>query len=109
MRVHLENLTADDGDVLGGTSLDQLEAGGQLDILVLSTQADTVISVSGPDNEPIVQNGEIPQETRALRPTDDLGLSLVVPTGGHYTVDINIVTAATVQFMGIYRKSGVDF
>lgn len=109
MRVHLENLTADDTDALAGTALDQLEAGGQLDIFVLSTQADTLLSVSGPDNEPIITGGEVPQETRAIRPTDDLPLSLVVATGGHYTVDINIVTAATVQLMALYRKAGLDF
>jgi len=109
MRVHTENLVADDADVLGGTSLDQLEAGGQLDIFLLSTQADTLLSISGPDNEPIATNVEVPQETRAIRPTDDLPLSLSVPTGGHYTIDVNIVTAAVVQVMAIYRKAGVDF
>lgn len=109
MRVHLENLTADDADVLAGTALDQLEAGGQLDLLLLSTQADTLLSITGPDNEPIALSVEVPQETRALRPATDLGLSLVVVSGGHYTIDVNIVTAATVQVMAIYRKAGVDF
>jgi len=109
LRAHLENLTADDSDVLAGTALDQLEAGGQLDIFALSTQADTLLTITGPDNEPIVQNGELPQETRAIRPSEDLPLSLVVITGGHFTVDLNIVTGATVQLMAIYRKAGVDF
>lgn len=109
MRVHSENLTADDADVLGGTALDQLESGGQLDIFTLSTQADTLLSITGPDNEPIITAGEIPQETRAIRPTDDLPLSLVISSGGHYTVDVNIVTAGTVQFLAIYRKAGIDF
>ncbi len=109
MRVHLENITVDDTDVLTGTALDQLEAGGQLDVLVLSTQADTILSITGPDNEPIALGVEIPQETRALRPADDLAMSLAVVSGGHYNVDINIVTAATVQFMAVYRKAGVDF
>lgn len=109
MRVHLENITADDVDVLAGTALDQLEAGGQLDVLVLSTQADTLLTITGPDNEPIAIAVEIPQETRAIRPSDDLSMSLVVVTGGHFTIDVNIVTAAVVQFMGIYRKAGLDF
>lgn len=108
-RFHLENITADDADVLAGTALDQLEAGGQLDILALSTQADTLLSLRGPDNEEILTNGEVPQETRAPRPTDDLAMSLLVVSGGHYTVDVNIQTAATVQLMAIYRKAGVDF
>lgn len=109
MRVHLENIAADDADVLDGTALSQLEAGGQLDLYVLSTQADSLVTITGPDNEPIATAVEIPQETRAIRPTDDLPLSLAVVAGGHFTVDVNIVTAATVQFMAIYRKAGLDF
>ncbi len=109
MRAHLENLTVDDTDVLAGTTLDTLEAGGQLDLFLLSTQADSLVSVTGPDAEPIVTASEIPQETRAIRPNDDIPLSLPVRTGGHFTVNVDIVTAATVQFMGIYRKRGVDF
>jgi len=109
MRIHQENITVDDADALAGTQLDQLEAGGQLDLFLLSTQADTLLSITGPDNEPIVQGVEIPQETRAIRPTDDVPLSLVVVTGGHYTVNIDIVTGATVPFLAIYRKAGLDF
>ncbi len=109
MRIHTENLTADDSDVLAGTALDQLEAGGQLDLAFLSTQADTLLTITGPDNEPIALGVEIQQETRAIRPLQDLIMSLVVVSGGHFTVDVNIVTAATVQFLGIYRKAGIDF
>lgn len=108
-RIHTENLTADDTDVLDGTALDQLEAGGQLDIYLISTQADSLATLTGPDNEPIIQAVEIPQETRAIRPTDDTPLSLVVVSGGHYTLDVNIVTAAVVQVLAIYRKAGIDF
>jgi len=109
MRIHTENITLDDTDVLAGTSLDTLESGGQLDLFVLSTQADTVMDITGPDNEPIAQNVEIQQETRAIRPTDDVPFSLVIATGGHYTINIDIVTAATVPFMAIYRKAGTDY
>lgn len=109
MRVHMENLTADDVDVLAGTALDQLEAGGQLDVFLLSTQADTVFTLTGPDNEPIAVAIEVAQETRAIRPTDDVPLSLPVLSGGHFTANVDIVTAATVQFLAIYRKAGVDF
>jgi len=105
----MENLVADDPDVLGGTALDQLEAGGQLDVYLLSTQADTVATLTGPDNEPTIQAIEVPQETRAIRPTDDVPLSLLVVSGGHYTLDINIVTAAVVAVLAIYRKAGLDF
>ena len=109
MRIWCENITADDTDVLAGTQLDQLEAGGQLDILALSTQLDTLMTIIGPDNEPIAYDIEIPSETRAIKPGDDLSFSLAVRTGGHYTISVDIVTAATVQFMAVYRKAGIDF
>jgi hypothetical protein len=109
MRVHAENLDATDVDVLSGTALDQLEAGGQLDIFILSTQADGAITITGPDTEPIIQGAEIQQETRAIRPTDDLPLSLSTPVGGHYTVAYTENTGAVAPFLAIYRKAGVDF
>lgn len=109
MRVHSENLTADDTDVLAGTALDQLEAGGQLDLFLVSTQADTLFSLRGPGNAPIAENIEVPNETRTIDTQKDVPFQLVVPTGGHYTVDVNIVTAATVQLSAIYRIAGVDF
>lgn len=108
MRIYTENLTADNTDILAGTNLDNLEAGGQIDFLLISTQADTLISIGGPDAEPIVDGSQIPQETRALRPGEDLAFSLPLATGGHYTVALDIVTAAIVQFMAIYRKLGKD-
>jgi len=109
MRIHQENITVDDTDVLGGTSLDQLEADGQLDIWWLSSQADTIGSISGPNNEPLATGVELPQETRAIRPTDDPALSLAVRNAGHYTVNVDIVTPGTVQFLAVYRKAGLDF
>jgi len=108
VRVHQENITADDADVLAGTALDQLEAGGQLDIYALSTQADTLLTLTGPDSEPIALAVELPQQARAPSLSDDPSYSLLVRTGGHFTVNIDIVTAATVQFLAVYRKAGVD-
>lgn len=111
MRIHTENINADDADVLSGTALNQLESGGQLDIFVTSNQADTLMSISGPDNEPIAENIEIPQGQTGVRidVTKDVPFQLPILQGGHFTVDINVVTAATVQFLAIYRKAGVDF
>ena len=109
MRVHAENLDASDADVLGGTALDQLEAGGQLDIFILSTQADGVFSIRGPDNEPVAENLEIPQETRSIDILKDVPFSLAVLTGGHYTVAYTEVTGAVAPIMCIYRKAGTDF
>ncbi len=109
MRVHTEQITVDDADVLGGTSLDVLEEGGQLDVFVLSSAADTLMTITGPNAEPIAVGVEVPNETRAPRPNDDTPLSIPIETGGHYTINIDIVAAATVILLAIYRKAGVDF
>lgn len=109
MRIHAENFTADDTDVLAGTALDTLESGGQLDLYFISTQADGVVSITGPDSEPIATGILIPQQTRAISVSDDPSYSLPIRTGGHYTVNYNEVTDAIMQFLAIYRKAGVDF
>ena len=111
MRIHQENFAADDADALAGSSLDQLEAGGQLDLFLVSTQADTLVSITGPDAEPIATAIELPQVTAGLLLdiSAQPAFSLVVRTGGHYTINIDVVTAAVVQLVAIYRKRGVDF
>ena len=109
MRLFSEQITADDADVLAGTQLDTLQEGGQLDIYILSSQADTLYSLFGPGNEPLVTNAEVPNETRAPRVNDDTPHTLVVMKAGHYTLDINIVTAATVIVLIIFREKGIDF
>ncbi len=101
--------TATNGDVLSGTPLNQLEAGGQLDIYALSSAADTTITITGPDNEPLIQAARLPAETRAPRVQDDLPMTQEVLTGGHYVVAITIVSAATWQIVVIYRKEGLDY
>ncbi len=101
--------TASNADLLAGTILNVLEEGGQLDIFLLSTATDTSLTVQGPDAEPVAVASRIPQETRAIRPQDDLPLSVPLRTGGHYIINIGIVTAGTWQAMVVYRKPGVDF
>lgn len=109
MRIHTEQITATDLDALAGTLLDTMESPGQLDIFVLSSQADSLYSITGPGNEPLVQSAEIMQETRAPRPNDDLPLTLAVNQTGHFTISLTIVTAATIFLQAIYRKQGVDY
>jgi hypothetical protein len=109
MRVFSEQITADDADVLAGTQLDTLQEGGQLDVFLLSSQPDTLYSIFGPGNEPIVTNAEVMNETRSPRPNDDTPHTLVIMKAGHYTLDINIVTAATVILLAVFREKGIDF
>jgi len=109
MRVYTEQVTADDTDVLGGTQLDTLQEGGQLDLWLLSSQADSLASIFGPGNEPVASGIEVLNETRAPRPNDDPPFSLAIMKAGHYTLNIDIVTAATVIVLAVFREKGIDF
>ncbi len=111
MRIHSVIGSADNADVLSGTPLDQLESGGQLDVVAVATGADTKITITGPDNEPIVTSGFVAMVGAGVAPdiTRDAVYSLPVRTGGHYTVLIDITAASTWQVLAIYRKRGVDF
>ena len=109
MRVYTEQLTGDDTDVFAGTQLDTLQSGGQLDIWMLSSQADSIASLFGPGNEPVATSIEISNEARVPRPNDDTPFTLVIQKAGHYTLNVDIVTAATVYIVAAYREAGIDF
>ncbi len=104
MIVVQRTITADNTDVLNGTDLAQIPGIGQLDLFIASTQADTVFSISGPANEPLVR-----LQTAVLRTNgvpsllDDVPLSLLAIQGGKYVLNIDIVTAATVVVVAIFR------
>lgn len=109
MRAYTEQIAADDTDVFGGTQLDTLQEGGQLDIWLLSSQPDSLASFFGPGNEPVLTTVEIPNETRAPRPNDDPPFTVMILKSGHYTLNIDIVTAGTVILVAIFREKGIDF
>ena len=109
MRIHQKVGTADNTDVLAGTALDSLEAGGQLDIYAVASGADTVMSITGPDSEPIATAINVASQARAPSIQDDTPFSLATRTGGHYTLSIDITAASTWQVICVYRKRGVDF
>lgn len=97
-------LTADDTDALAATDLANIPSDGVLTILMASTQNDTTITITGPGQEPIVRTQRVILRTNG-QPiiSDDLEYSIPVVQGGHYFVNIDIVTAATVGLMAIFR------
>lgn len=98
-------ITADNTDVLSGTDLANIPSDGQLDIFLASTQNDTLYSITGPGNEPIARTQKMQLRTNGMPIlSDDLPLTLLVTQGGHYIVNIDIVTAATVNLIAIYRE-----
>ena len=97
-------ITADDADALASTDLANVPGPGQLDIFLASTQNDSVFTFTGPGVEPVARLIRIGQRTNG-QPSlaDDVPYSVPVDTG-HYTLNIDIVTAATVGIVAIYRS-----
>ena len=96
-------ITADDTDALAGTDLANIPGPGQLDLFLASTQNDTVFSFTGPGAEPLARLIRVGQRTNGQPAlSDDVPYSMPVDTG-HYVLNIDIVTAATVSFVAVYR------
>lgn len=99
-----KTFTADNTDLLSGTDLANIPGAGQLDIYIVSTQLDTVISITGPGSEPILRLQQLTQRTNG-QPilSDDVPYSVPVIQGGKYILNLDVVTAATVGLIAIYR------
>jgi len=94
-------LAADDADVLAGTDLDQIPNNGVLVILGASTQQDTTMTITLPGVSGIqAPMRTIPLTMRAnaeIRQDSDPQLVLPIRQGGHATLNVDVVTAATVR------------
>jgi len=98
--------TADNTDALAGTDLENIPAGGQLDVFATSTAIDTLLTIVGPGQQPIVRARPVQQKTVAINSMqDDVPYSVPVSQGGHYVVDMNIQTAGTFAVTAIYRSA----
>lgn len=98
-------LTADNTDVLSGTDLANIPSDGQLDLFIASTQNDTQVTITGPGIEPAGRLIRVEQRTNGQPSTaDSVPYSLPVTQGGHYVINVDIVTAATVGFEAVYRS-----
>jgi len=91
-------MTADNTDVLDGTDLDSIPRGGVLVVEAASTQNDTLMSLTGPNAEPVVQDQALILRANAeIRSDSDPSYPIPVTQGGHFTIAIDVVTAATVR------------
>ncbi len=97
-------IVASDTDALANTDLANIPGPGQLDIFIASTQNDSVFTLTGPGVEPLARLIRIAQRTNG-EPllSDDTPYSMPVGVG-HYTLNLSIVTAATIGFRAIYRS-----
>lgn len=97
-------ITATDADALANTDLSNIPGPGQLDVFIASTQNDSTFSLTGPGVEPIARIIRIHQRTNGTPLlSDDVPYS--IPVGvGHYTLNVTVVTAATIGITAIYRS-----
>ena len=104
MIVVSKTITADNSDILANTDFANIPANGQLDIFLASTQNDTVVTITGPANEPIIRGQTLQLRSNGMPLlSDDIPFSLLVTQGGHYVINIDIVTGATVNVIVIFR------
>jgi len=97
-------ITTDDTDALANTDLANIPGPGQLDLYLASTQNDTVFTFTGPGIEPVARLIRVMQRTNGMPSLlDDVPFSVAVDTG-HYVLNIDIVTAATLSFVAVYRS-----
>jgi len=100
-------ITADNIDVLDGTDLANIPGDGVLTVMAASSQADTLMTITGPGSEPVVRARALPLRTNGQPlASDDIGLSIPVIQGGHYVINVDIVTAATAVIVAIYYDLG---
>ena len=100
MRRHFEVFAADDPDALDGTPLATFQPGTAAEVYIASTQNDTLVTISPPDAASEQDARPVVLRTNGMPlESDDPGFLIPMPDGGHLTININIVTAATVGMM----------
>ena len=98
-------ITADNTDVLSGTDLAQIPDQGTLGLYIASTQADTVVTITGPGIEPAGRLITVQLRTNGQpNQSDDLGYLLPVVQGGKYVINVDVVTAATVGIIASFTS-----
>lgn len=95
-------LAADNTDVLNGTDLENIPGAGLLGLAVASTQADSLLTVTGRGFEVPIRAQAVPLRTNGQPTEDDDPIGVFTPEGGKVIVDVNIQTAATVVVDAIF-------
>lgn len=93
-------ITADNADVLDGTDLANFNPDSAAIVYIASTQNDSVLILTAPEEGASAVKIRVPQRTNGMPlESDDPGIVVAMPSGGHLKVDVDIVTAATVGIL----------
>jgi len=90
-------ITADDTDLLAGTSLDQVGTPGVYTIWAASTVVDTEITISMGGRSVINAGIVILRANSEIRENEDTNYQMLSRTGNRPIININVVTAASVR------------
>ncbi len=105
----VRDLTADNADVLAGTDLENIPGIGNLDVFVVSDQADTLVTITAPGQAtPVRAQAAIVKTVANIDVTSDIPISLDV-FGGKYIIAIDEQTAATaIRVMAVFTPAEED-
>lgn len=101
-------LTATNGDILAGTDLESVPSNGVMLIFAASTQIDGTVTVTAPrSRSPANQMPLIQRATQEIKVNEDVPVAtLQVRQGDSITLAYTEVTAATAQFLVLFRPRG---
>jgi len=92
-----QTLTADNGDFLSGTQLDQPGVPGVYTIWATSTVADTLITITQ-GGRTVVDGAALTLRANSeIRENEDTFFQMLSRTGGRPVININVQTAAIVR------------
>lgn len=90
-------VAADNADFLAGTQLDQPGVPGVYTVWVVSTQGDTLVTISLGGRTLVNAATAILRANSEIRENEDTFFQMLSRTGGRPVININIVTAAVVR------------
>lgn len=92
-----QTLTADNTDILAGTSLDQPGVPGVYTVWLSSTVGDTQVSISLGGRSVVNSGIVILRANSEIRENEDPFFQMLSRTGSRPVINVNVVTAATVR------------
>lgn len=98
-------LSADNADVLAASDLETMPSVGALSIFAASTQVDSALTVSGGPLAQVARTYTLPKRTDgSIDMQSDVPLVVPVTQGAKITVNLDIVTAATVYLTAVFQS-----
>ncbi len=97
--------TVDNADVLAGTDLANIPSAGVLIVRAASTVIDTLLTITGPGNEPVTRNTPMILRANAeVREREDPSYQMATSQGGRYVINVDVGGAATFRIIATWAS-----